>query len=248
MIRKKKRRGRKKRKMTKQTERNGGSHSDNSVEEQLPLTITSIQPQKRNKDRFSIFHEDLFLIGVSTQTLTDFSLRKGDECTHELYRKLKQAEGIHAIREACLRYLSRRDHASFELKQKLQKKEFESANIEMVIDEFSDKGWIDDSKFARAFAIEKAELNKWGPKKIRAYLYKKGLDKKSIEAGIEYAFENLQPQKICVDLALKKKKRFARETDPYKREQKIYRFLAGRGFLSEDILKALPKIVEQIDA
>jgi len=234
--------------MTKQAERGGGKQSENSVEELLPLTITSIQPQKRNRDRFSLFHEDRFLIGVSTQTLTDFTLKKGDKCTHELYRKLKQAEGIHSIREACLRYLSGRDHASFELKQKLQKKEFETANIEMVIEEFTEKGWVDDSKFARTFASEKAELNQWGPNKIRAHLYKKGLDKKSIETGIEYAFDNLQPQKICVDLALKKKKRFAREKDSYKREQKIYRFLAGRGFHSDDIQKALPKIVEKIDA
>lgn len=234
--------------MNKQDERNGSRNFEDSVEEQLPLTITSIQPQKRNKDRFSLYHKDTFLIGVSTQTLTDFSLRKGDDCNQELYRKLKQAEGIHSIREACLRYLSRRDHASFELKQKLQKKEFETANIEMVIKEFAEKGWIDDSKFSSSFAIEKAELNRWGPKKIRAALYKKGLDKKSIETGLEYAFENLQPQKICVDLALKKKKRFAREKDPYKREQKIYRFLAGRGFHSEHIQKALPIIVEKIDA
>lgn len=234
--------------MTKRLERGGSKDSEDVVQERLPLTITSIQLQKKNKDRFSLFHDNLFLIGISTQTLTDFSLKKGDVCTHDLYRKLKQAEGIHSIREACLRYLARRDHASFELKQKLQKKDFETENIEMVIREFADKGWIDDSKFSRTFACEKAELNKWGPNKIRSHLYKKGLDKKSIETGIEYAFENLQPQKICVDLALKKKNRFARETDPYKREQKIYRFLAGRGFHSEDIQKALPKIVEKIDA
>jgi len=243
-----KKRRRKKKKMTKQAERSGDKQSEDSVKELLPLTITSIQPQKKNKDRFSLFHEDRFIIGLSTQTLADFSLNKGDKCTHKLYRKLKEAEGIHTIREACLRYLSRRDHASFELKQKLQIKEFETANIEMVIEEFSDKGWIDDPKFARTFSSEKAELNQWGPNKIRAHLYKKGLDKKSIETGIEYAFDNLQPQKICVDLALKKKKRFAREKDSYKREQKIYRFLAGRGFHSDDIQKALPKIVEKIDA
>jgi len=234
--------------MTKQADRDMGTDSGDSIEDLLPLTITSIKPQKRNKDRFSLFHNDRFLIGVSTQTLTGLSLKKGTECTHELYRKLKYAEGIQAIREACLRYLSRRDHASFELKLKLQKKDFETPNIELVIEEFIEKGWIDDSKFARSFATEKVELNKWGPEKIRAALYKKGLDKKSIDKGVEYAFENLQPHQICVDLALKKKKRFAREADSYKREQKIYRFLAGRGFHSQDIQKALPKIVEKIDA
>lgn len=234
--------------MTKWAERDGGTESGESVEDLLPLTITTIQPQKSNKDRFSLFHEDRFLIGISAQTLTDFSLRKGTECTHELYRRLKRSEDIHAIREACLRYLSRRDHASFELKQKLQKKDYETSNIELVIEEFVDKGWIDDSKFSSSFATEKAELNKWGPQKIRAALYKKGLPKKSIESGIEYAFENLQAHKICVDLALKRKKQFARESDSYKREQKIYRFLAGRGFNSEDIQKALPQIVDKIDA
>lgn len=234
--------------MINRPERNGGNNSEKSIEELLPLTITSVQSQKRNKDRFSLFHKDRFLIGISTQTLTDFSLKKGDLCTLNLYRKLKEAEGIHSIREACLRYLSRRDHSSIELKKKLRKKDFSGTNIEIVINDLIDRGWIDDAKFARSFALEKAEMNKWGPNKIRAHLFKKGLQKKIIERSIEYAFENLQPQKICVDLALKKRKRFKRETNIFKREQKIYRFLAGRGFYSDDIQKAMPIIVEKIDA
>ena len=35
----------------------------------LPLTITAIQVQKKNKERSSLYHEDRFLLGVSTQTL-----------------------------------------------------------------------------------------------------------------------------------------------------------------------------------
>ena len=49
----------------------------------LPLTITAIQVQKKNKERFSLYHEDRFLLGVSTQTLVSCSLKKGALLTPE---------------------------------------------------------------------------------------------------------------------------------------------------------------------
>lgn len=218
-----------------------------SIADNLPLSITDIQPQKRNKERFSLFHKKLFLIGVSLETLSDFSLKKGDLLNLELFHELKKTEDYHAIKESCLGYLSRRAHASFELESKLRKKGYGEKNIQQVIRELSDKGWIDDENFAVSYAAEKAELNRWGPNKIRSALYNKGLGKNLVDKSINEAFKNLQPQQICVDLALKKKRKFLREDDPFKRKQKIYRYLASRGFSSSNITQALPTILNQLN-
>ncbi len=181
------------------------------LQDDLPLAITDISVQKKNKERFSLYHNNRFLIGVSSQTLMEYSLQKGVVLTPSLYQKLKQAEELSAIKESCFRYLSRRDHASFELKNKLIKKGYCEQGISGVLNELVEKGYLDDEQFAIKFAREKAELNRWGPRKIKSALFKKGLSKNIVEKATKTIAEDLQQDQICVDLVLKRKRHFLRE-------------------------------------
>lgn len=219
-----------------------------NIVSKLPLPVTRISVQKNNKDRFSLFYEDQYLIGISRKTRNDFSIEKGVALTPSLYRQLSDAEDLAAIRDACFRYLSGRDHSSFELKQKVGKKGYKESDIEHVIEELSDSGYLDDEKFAAKFVEEKTDLNQWGPKKIRSHLYKKGIDKKIIDGVLSQKTDDLQLQQICVDLVMKRKRHFLRENDDFKRKQKIYRYLAGRGFSASVIKKTLPRITEKLHA
>lgn len=225
------------------------THADSDeIESKLPLPVTKISVQKNNRDRYSLFNNKLFLIGISRKTRNDFSIEEGVTLTPSLYRQLHDAEGLVAVREACLRYLSGRDHSSFELKQKVGKKGYNEEDIERVIQHLSASGYLNDENFAAKFVQEKTELNQWGPKKIRSHLYKKGIERKIIENVLALKTDDLQLQQICVDLVIKRKRHFLREDDIYKRKQKIYRYLAGRGFSGSVIKKSLPRITEKLNA
>lgn len=223
-------------------------NTESDVVSELPLTVTRISVQKKNQDRYSLFHNEQFLIGISRKTRNDFSIEEGVTLTPSLYRKLNDAEDFVAIREACFRYLSRRDHSSSELKQKVSKKGYKEGDIEQVIENLSDSGYLDDKAFATKFAEEKTELNQWGPKKIRSHLYKKGIDRTIIDKVLTQKTDDLQLQQICVDLVMKRKRYFLREDDDFKRKQKIYRYLAGRGFSGSVIKKSLPRITDKLHA
>ena len=213
----------------------------------LPIQVTEIRNQKKNPNRFSLYHDKSFLIGVSSKTLADFSLQKGVVLTPSLFNQLKQAEDYHAAKETSFRYLGRRDHASFEIKQKLKKKGFNDVVIESVLTELSEKGFLNDQHFSIKFITEKSELNRWGRKKIESALYRKGIQPKTIKETLNTFFDNLSQDQICLDLVIKRKKHFLREDDPYKRKMKIYNYLAGRGFTSSDIKKAMPLIAAKLD-
>lgn len=213
----------------------------------LPIQITDIRIQKKNRNRHSLYHEKEFLVGVSSKTLVDLSLQKGVILTPSLFKQIEQAEHYNAIKEASFRYLGRRDHASFEIKQKLKKKGFDEDIIEHVLEELSDKGFLNDQHFSLKFITEKSELNQWGRKKIESELYKKGIQQKTIQETLNSFFDNLSQDQICLDLVIKRKRHFLREEDPYKRKMKIYNYLAGRGFTSADIKKAMPKIAKELD-
>lgn len=221
---------------------------DSGLIEKLPLMITSVTPQKKRKDRFSLFNETLFLIGVSAQTLTDFNLGKGVQLTPLLFKQIKEAEETQAAKDRCYLLLSGRDHSGHELRQKLIKKGFTTESAEKVVQEFSENGLLNDREFALRFASDKAEFNKWGPEKIRSELFKKGISRQIIEDVIQNTTQNLEQSQICVDLVLKRRKNFLREEDPFKRKQKIYRYLFGKGYGPEQINKALPIILESLNA
>lgn len=205
----------------------------------LPLIITDIRGQKKNQNRFSLFHNDLFLLGISSKSLIDYSIQKGVNLTPSLYQKLLNAECMFAAREKAFQYLSRRDHAAFELKQKLQKKGYSLETIEPVLQELTDKNLLSDHSFAVKFANDKAELNRWGPNKIKIALLKKGVHMNTIQECLKNTFENLSQEHICVDLIDKRKKHFLREEDLIRRKQKVYSYLSGRGFSGTEIKKAI---------
>ncbi|WP_069130232.1 regulatory protein RecX [Rhodohalobacter halophilus] len=217
------------------------------ISDKLPLKVTSISPQKKRADRFSLFNEKTFLIGISAQTLIDYKLKKGVELTPFLFEQLQQAEEYQKIKDTFYDYLSRRDHGSHELRQKGYRKGFSTEMMNEILNEFDQKGLLNDLDFARKFAADKAEFKQWGPKKIKSELLKKGIGKDHADKAVKDLTNNLDQHQICVDLLHKKKRRYMRETDPFKRKQKMYRYLAGKGFSGEVIKKAISLVKDSFD-
>lgn len=216
--------------------------------DQLPLEITSVSPQKKNPDRFSLFHADIFLTGISSQTLLDFSIKKGDQLTVSLLQKLKNAEEYQSVKERCFRLLSGRDHGATELERKMKAKGFSSSVIEPVLDELKSKGFLSDLKYAEKFAHDKHHLNQWGPRKIEAALFKKGIPRQVTQKVLENLSKDLDPQQICVDLLMKRKKHFLREAEPFKQKQKMFRYLTGKGYEPAPVKKAISIMSERLNA
>lgn len=212
----------------------------------LPGVITSITPQKKNKERYSVFVDEVFLIGVSDSTLLNFGLAKGVVMTPSLFKKLQRAEGRHAVKSYLFMLLGRRDHARRELLDKAKRKDYPPEIIEDVLDELEQKGFINDRQFAEKFAVDKSTLNKWGPVKIRSHLVRKGISNHDISRSIDRAFEHLELKETFLNLVLKKKRRFLREEDPLKRKKKILDYLCRRGYKPETVFKYLDELTEAI--
>ncbi|HET8866280.1 MAG TPA: RecX family transcriptional regulator [Gracilimonas sp.] len=208
----------------------------------LPAVISDIQVQKKNATRFSLFADDQFLIGVSESTLTNLKLKKGVEITPFLFRQIEEAENRWAAREYFFRILSRRDHSRKELKDKAFKKGYSGAFIDELLDEFEQKDYINDEKFAAKYAADKFEFNDWGPYKIRTQLFKKGISKQVTEKVIQNSFGDDSIRESMVTLIQKKKKRYLREPEE-KRRKKVFDFLMRKGYDSGNILKNMDELL-----
>lgn len=212
----------------------------------LPAVISDIQVQKKNANRFSLFVENQFLIGVSEATLSQLNLKKGVTITPSLFQKIIESEDRFSAREYLFRILSRRDHSRKELQDKAYKKGYSGNFIEEILDEFEQKEYINDSKFALSYASDKFEFNNWGPYKIRTQLFKKGISKQVTEEVIQNVFGDEAIKESMVELIQKKKKRYLREPEE-KRRKKVFDFLMRKGYDSEYILKYMDELLAIIE-
>lgn len=112
-----------------------------------------------------------------------------------------------------------------------------TAAAEIVAYLVEDK-FVDDTRYASAFAREKASLTGWGPIKIRYALKAKGLSEADIAAGLA----EVSPQSADARLLkLLQAKARALEGDP-QFKLKLIKFGLSRGYNYEEVEKAIQKI------
>lgn len=68
---------------------------------------------------------------------------------------------------------ARSEQCSFDIARKLRLRGLSSSEITYVVTELADRGFIDDRRYARAFANDKVRFSGWGRMKIRAALVAK---------------------------------------------------------------------------
>ncbi len=167
--------------------------------------------------------------------------------THQLFDEIQKLEYRQQIRSYLIDLLSRRDHSSRELHLKGLKKGYPADILDELITELQQKGFINNREFAEKFARDKAAYKNWGSLKIKSELLSKGISASDTEAAIQIVFEDVDAREAILELARKKLPAF-RRTAPDKRREKIYRYLSGRGYTGEEIMKNLPDILFMIES
>ena len=84
------------------------------------------------------------------------------------------------LRERALGYLARREHSRFELARKLGQAGFAQHDIEALLDEFEEKNWLSDRRFAESYVAD--HRARAGSVKLAYDLRQRGIDDGIIQA------------------------------------------------------------------
>lgn len=112
-----------------------------------------------------------------------------------------------------------------------------SAALEIVESLVRDK-YVDDLRYASAYAREKASISGWGPVKIRFMLSGKGISKETADAALEEIDPERAGSRMDKVLAAKWK---TLEGDPQAR-LKLLKFALSRGYEYDDVRDAVDRI------
>lgn len=208
--------------------------------------ISAISPQKKSSDRYSLFVNDIFVIGITKHCLLKVKLNTGDYFDQELLNKLRYWEAYYYAKNYMFALLSRRDHSMLELKQKGIKKGIPLSTIEMVITEMNNKGYINEVVFVKNFTYDKFKFNHWGIHKIRIELRKKGISNSIIQSALQTISFNEKQEKLN-HLFRKHYHKFKR-IEAVKRRKKIFAFFYRKGYDSDTIKLSLSDWLIKLEA
>ena len=116
--------------------------------------------------------------------------------------------------------------------------EGDAAAASRVVAALVEERYVDDARYAAAFAREKARLQGWGPVKIRFQLRGKGISEADIAAALEEVDASAAEGRLERLLATKAR---SLEGDPQAR-LKLIKFALTRGYEYEQVEAALKRL------
>ncbi len=136
------------------------------------------------------------------------------------------------------------EHCQWEMTEKLRRWEVSEEAQARIMQRLVKERYVDDERYARAFAKDKVRYNKWGRRKIDQALWQKHIDE-DIRQRVLDEVDDEEYLAVLKPL-LKQRRRSTKAQNDYEMNQKLMRFALGRGF-TFDIIKQCLDVDEEPD-
>lgn len=185
--------------------------------------ITTLEFQKKNPDRVSVFLDGRFAFGLPA--IMAARLKRGQFLSDAEIQALQADDTIETAYNRALNYLSYRPRSRAEVDRYLQKRDLSESQIEAVAERLERAGLLDDEAFAQYWVENRERFRPKGLRALRYELWSKGISNETIERAL-----------VSVDVpdsAYRSATRKARQLAHLDRQaftKKIIEYLARRGF------------------
>ena len=154
--------------------------------------------------------------------------------------KSNASEKSYTIKEATIKlmqYCAYRDRSQKEVEEKLREMRMIPEACEQITIQLMRENFLNEERFARSFVRGKFRIKKWGRIKIKQELKKRDISAPLIKLG----FTEIDDSEYfsTLEKVADKKLKLIKESNPYKRKQKLISYLQQRGFEIPLILEVL---------
>lgn len=155
------------------------------------MIVTKLEQQKKNGSRFNLYIDELFVAGISSNTLAKFNLYKGKELEEDLLEEILYQELKRRFTDRAINYIARAPKTKFRIGQYLRELQYkkkgkwfdEGADIDFdkifseIVEKLEEMNLIDDEEFARLFVESRIKNKPRGKFVLVSELIGKGVDK-----------------------------------------------------------------------
>ena len=148
------------------------------------MKISSLRQQIKNPGRVSVFVGNKYSFSLSLDELVKYKLKNGDQLTAADIKKFKKISADGKLRARALEWLLNRPHSVKEFRDYLYRKKVDELLGKSLTTEFTERGYLDDFKFAQWFAelqLRRGRSNR----AIASEFFKKGIDREITDNILE---------------------------------------------------------------
>ncbi|GAH94515.1 unnamed protein product [marine sediment metagenome] len=200
--------------------------------------ITAISSQRRNPDRYSIFIDGEFVLGIDKKTVEDMDLRVGKLVDEKDLKKITSQEELNKAQAYALMLLGYRERSLREIKIRMRQKGYEEKLVEKVVKYLKDRNLINDKRFTQLWAESRIKKG-YGRWRIQSELEQKGVNREITDEILKDLYSGIDEVQVALDLV--EKKRWVSK-EPPRLTERVSNLLRRRGFSFEVISNVVEKI------
>lgn len=201
--------------------------------------ITSLEYQKKNPKRVSVFLDGRFAFGLPE--IVAARLARGQFLSDAQVEELKKEGSVETAYSKTLDYLSYRPRSRAEVEAYLEKRGLSGSEAEATILRLERAGLVDDLAFAQFWVENRERFRPRGLRALRYELRQKGIDERTIEK----ALADVPVSESAYRSASKKAHQFS-HLDRQAFWQKMVPYLARRGFDYEVAREAVDRVWSEL--
>ena len=204
------------------------------------MMITSVMKQKNNPEMLRIYIDQEYAFSMPEEEYFRLNRYEQKELTQQDIDTIREEVSMKLARQHGIRLLAARDRSEHEVKERLLQQGFDEDVVEDAILRLKSMGYINDNLFAHKFVSDRLKLKPMSKKALAYELQKKGIE----ESLINEVLDEYELDEPSVAYRLAKKKYGKYDAADPKIQQKIYSFLAFRGYTSDIIREVLKQMQE----
>lgn len=162
---------------------------------------------------------------ISYDLYNDLHLNIDDKMDFDTYKKILENDEINRAKNLALRKISYAQKTSFEVEKILKDNDYSANAIKKTIEFLNEYMILNDELYVKSYVADKHNLSRWSKNKIFYSLKSKNINEELINKYLDQ-ISNKEEYENAYYFALKK----ARNNFSMENKQKVYRYLAGKGF------------------
>jgi regulatory protein len=207
--------------------------------QEIELKIVGVSKAKKNGSCFVNFANGEWIL-INTDLVLKYSLQKDKVINQDIIKQIENDQNLIDAKQRSLNYATYKLRTEKQVRDKLKELKFIPELIDTCISFLYEFNYLDDEKFALAYAKDYKQLKPASGEKIRQELLKRGISKLLAEKAVSDLFSEgellMQIEKAC-----EKKLRMLKNKPKEKMKSSLISFLHRQGFEWNLIKQALVK-------
>ena len=197
------------------------------------MIVTEIEPYTKTK--FKVYLDGKFAFVLYKGELSRYGIRRDEVITDGTVEKIESEVILKRVKLRAMHLLEDMDRTEAALREKLRRGCYTQEMIDRAVDYVKSFGYLDDARYAENFVRSRQGAK--SRKEIRAALMQKGVSAELIEQAFENCYEDGGEEEAVRSIL--RKKRFDPATAEEPEKQRIYGYLARKGFKYETVRQVI---------